>query len=128
VTAPDWYYCLGCTAKHVMTARTLLSESIGFGQRGNRRMADQHALMALGELREGEKQSAKWPDITRRIADVRKQVEAELAMAASPEKAKLHELDEVALRCLEKIREEGVEACPTCRVETGPRHVASHRP
>jgi len=119
----EWYSCLGCVLKHLMTARTLISESLSFHSRGKMGMADEHLMMALGELREAEKHSGKWPEISGKIAEVRKQLESGMIYGEMPSSDVMGKLMEIGAKALKMLRERP-ELCPTCVLK--PVHVASH--
>jgi len=119
--------CLGCTVKHVTTARVELGEAVDFYKRGDRRMGDIHLLSVLGELRSAEKQSRPWPEISQPITAIRKQVEADMASGKPPSDGKAERLSETALKALEMIRREP-SLCPTCLNSVGKKvvHEATH--
>jgi len=115
--------CLGCTIKHVTTARVELGEALDFYRRGDSRMGDIHLLSALGELREAEKQSRPWPEVAKTITAVRKQLEADMVSGKAPSDGKAEDLAGAALKALEMVRREP-SLCPTCAIN--PPHTATH--
>jgi len=116
--------CLGCSLGHLTNFHTLIEEARKFERSGDGRMRDLHLAKALGEIRQSEEQ-CPIPDIRTQLRDIRKTIEASIAVAG-PIPDVSEEVLEKSVRMIEVLRGRP-ELCPTCRVEVGPTHVASHR-
>jgi len=112
--------CLGCTVKHAATAQSILSEGWNPDQ----------LVEAMGELRQAEKHSQAWPEISRGLREVRKLVETHLFFKPS-EPPPAGEVEEVLRRVkravVEEVWSKPAVYCPTCRPPRRRRHRARHR-
>lgn len=112
------FKCIGCSAKHLASARTLLEEARGYESRGERKLADEHLFSAIGELMQGQEQ-AVFKEHTDQIRDIRKRIETSIAagegipdVSAELTRKGIEEYD-----ILRKAPVEVVEQlCPTCKV------------
>jgi len=116
--------CLGCAIMHIADAAVLVDEARKFERLGDRRMADLHLAKALGQLREGEEHVPQ-EKLATRLREIRKQIESSIA-SGQPIPNVSEELHREVATMIEILRGRP-ELCPTCRVEVGPTHVASHR-
>lgn len=112
------FKCIGCSAKHLASARTLLEEAKGYESRGERKLADEHLFSAIGELMQGQEQ-AVFKEHADQIRDIRKRIEANIAagegipdVSAELTRKGIEEYD-----ILRKASPEVVEQlCPTCKI------------